>query len=83
MADHPLEDEPFSYQALKSGAVIIRAKGKTAKTLRGREADKFLAKIEGLDRLGAQGLMARATGQFKFGNERVGMTHSDHDIQEI
>jgi len=39
-------------------------------TLKGKEARKFLMKVKILDESGQQLLMAKTTGQFKFGNER-------------
>ena len=65
-----LDSEPFDYQPLKSGSVVIRCEGKPAKTLSGKEAAKFLNRIDSADAAQAQLLMAKVTGQFKFGNER-------------
>ena len=66
----PLEDEPFSFVATKSQRVMIYARGKPAKTLKGQEARRFLDRVRMASPRQAQLLMARATGQFKFGNER-------------
>ena len=60
----------FSYRATKAGAVFISWQGKPVTTLRGGSADSFLARADGLDQEGLQQLMARATGNFKRGNER-------------
>lgn len=68
----PLADEPFSYTATRDGKVQIYCRGKLAKTLKGREASRFGNRIESADAPAAQLLMARVTGQFKFGNERQG-----------
>ena len=43
---------------------------KTVTTLAGDGAQRFLARAEGADAAGLQQLMARATGNFKRGNER-------------
>jgi len=40
--------------------------------LRGRSAERFLADVEEQD---PQDLMARITGQYKHGNERMGKQH--------
>ena len=65
-----LEGEPFSYRAAKNGTVFISWQGRTVTTLKGKAADAFLAKIEGVDAHAAQLAMAKATGHFKHGNER-------------
>lgn len=63
-------EQPFSYQAHKNGSVHIAYLGKTVSTLKGKEASRFLSKIENCDKASAQLLMAKATGNFKRGNER-------------
>ena len=65
-----LDDEVFSYRALKDGKVLIYWHEKQVTTLAGKAALKFLARIEGLDGKDAQLVMAKATGNFKRGNER-------------
>lgn len=66
----PLEDEPFSYRESKGDRVQIMFRSKTAKSLKGAQAIRFLDRVARLDSQGQQLLMARETGQFKFGNER-------------
>ena len=66
----PLAENPFSFAASKDGRVMIYANGRLAKTLKGGEAAKFLSKAEVSVNRQLQVLMAKATGQFKFGNER-------------
>lgn len=39
--------------------------------LKGKESEKFLAKISKADSMEAQLLMAKITGNFKHGNERT------------
>lgn len=53
------------------GTVEIRHHGRRAATLRNAAARKFLADVETRD---PQQLMARATGNYKRGNERAGGT---------
>lgn len=65
-----LDDEVFTYQTGKDGKVFIFWYRKQVKILKGKEAQKFLAKIAGLDHKEAQLVMAKATGNFKRGNER-------------
>lgn len=60
----------FSFRAHKDGTVRVAYRGKVVTTLRGKDAARFLARAEGADAEGAQLLMAKATGNFKHGNER-------------
>jgi hypothetical protein len=65
-----LDEEVFTYRAVKNGTVFIAWNGKTVTTLSDKEAERFLAKITGLTDRDAQLVMAKATGNFKHGNER-------------
>jgi len=76
-AKSPLADEPFSFTATKAGKVLITHHGKQAIILQGRAAQKFITTIESMTPAQAQLLMARATGQYKFGNERDGKAARD------
>ncbi len=62
----------FAFEVLGSGDVVIRHDGKPAGTLRGRAAASFLANVERDD---PQELMARVTGNYKRGNERLAGQH--------
>ncbi|WP_079404599.1 hypothetical protein [Streptomyces sp. 3211] len=62
----------FTYERHRDGAVVITHRGRTAATLRGDRAEKFLAEVESGD---AQLVMARWTGSYKFGNERLARSH--------
>lgn len=66
-----LSDESFSYRATKSGLVQISYQGKTVTTLSGQNASRFLARVSSADSQSAQLAMAKATGHFKHGTERV------------
>ena len=71
MADDTADgDLGFSYRAHKDGTVRIAWRGKVAATLSGKEAARFLGRAAGADAAQAQLLMAKATGNFKRGNER-------------
>jgi len=65
-----LDGEVFSYRTLKDGKVFIYWHEKHVTTPVGKPAQKFLARIEGLEGKDAQLVMAKATGNFKHGNER-------------
>jgi hypothetical protein len=68
----PLADEPFSYAGRSDGSIVIRYRAAPVTVLRGRAADRFRTRVDGADAPAAQQLMARATGNFKRGNERRG-----------
>ncbi len=67
----PLFDEPFGYHATKNGLVQISYNGKIITTLSGRDSSRFLSKVESMDSKGAQLVMAKVTGHFKHGTERI------------
>lgn len=64
--------EGFSYTVRKSGDVVITHHGVVAATLRGHAAARFVAAVETED---PQELMARATGNYRRGNERQARSH--------
>lgn len=61
----------FAYE-LVGDDVVISHRGRRATTLRGEAARRFIAAVEVGD---PQELMARATGNYKHGNERAGKDH--------
>jgi hypothetical protein len=63
--------DEFSWQATKDGRVRITWHGRVVTTLVGAAAARFLHQAEGADEETVQGLLARATGNFKRGNERL------------
>ena len=65
-----LDKDSFSYRATKCGSVLISWQGKQITTLNGRQAERFLAEIAGVGDRAGQLVMAKATGNFKRGNER-------------
>jgi len=67
-----LKEAVFDYQMTKDGKVLLFWKGKQVKILAGKEAEKFSARMADLEpeSLDAQLIMAKATGNFKRGNER-------------
>lgn len=67
---HILDEEVFTYRVSKDNKVFISWHGKQVTILRGKEAEKFVAKITGLEHKEAQLVMAKITGNFKRGNER-------------
>jgi hypothetical protein len=68
----PLADEPFSYLGRADGSIVIHYRAAPVTVLRGKSADRFRTRVDGVDAGTAQQLMARATGNFRRGNERSG-----------
>ncbi|CAN5856919.1 hypothetical protein BH10CHL1_BH10CHL1_08550 [soil metagenome] len=64
------DEEVFTYQTNKDGKVFVFWRGKQVMILKDKSAQKFLAKIAGLDERETQLVMAKLTGNFKHGNER-------------
>ncbi len=60
----------FAWQATKNGRVRLSWQGRVVTMLTGASAARFLREVEAADEEAAQLLMARATGNFKRGNER-------------
>ena len=63
-------DEIFDYRSTKEGKVFISWRGRDVIALKDKEAAKFILKIKSLNNTEAQLLMAKATGNFKRGNEK-------------
>lgn len=78
-AQDRLDIEQFTYRAGKDGKVFLYWEGKQIKIIKGKEAEKFLEKIKGASPRDAQLLMARLTGNFKRGNERLAAEHQKRD----
>jgi hypothetical protein len=62
----------FEYEVRADGSVLIWHRGRAATTLRGGRAAEFLGEVEQDD---PQQVMARWTGQYRHGNERVAKNH--------
>ncbi len=69
------EDLGFSFRSRKNGEVEVLHHGRVASTLRGADAKDFLAEVEAGGAADAQQLMARVTGNYKRGNERLASQH--------
>jgi hypothetical protein len=66
-----LKEEVFSYRVSKDNKVFIFWNGKEVMILKGKESEKFLLKVSKADTMEAQLIMAKITGNFKRGNEKV------------
>jgi hypothetical protein len=60
----------FSYRATKDGRVRIAWRGRIVTTLAGGHAAAFLGRVRSAPEARVQHEMARATGNFRHGNER-------------
>lgn len=68
-------DLGFTWHRRKNGAVKILHRGRLASTLRSSDAADFLAEANGSELSDLQPLMARITGNYKHGNERLAGEH--------
>ena len=64
-----LREHPFSYRITSAGEVRVVRDGRSIVTVRGAVARKLAAQL-GSDDARDQQLLARATGNYKRGNER-------------
>lgn len=69
------EGPTFTYRMSGKDQVVIYHGDRLATTLRGSQAAKFLSKVETASEQAQQQLMARATGNYKRGNERQARSH--------
>jgi hypothetical protein len=65
----------FAWQTPRGGEVQVLHHSRVAVTLRGVAALDFLAEVQAGDDAAAQQLMARLTGNYKRGNERLAASH--------
>jgi hypothetical protein len=70
LTGRPVELAGFRFHASRDGRVQIEWRGRVVKTLAGAAAAKFLERAVGLGAPELQRLMAKATGNFRRGNER-------------
>jgi len=66
-----LSGEIFSYRITKDKKVFILYEGKQVTTLSGKKAGDFIAKIQNAESKEVQLIMAKITGNFKRGNEKL------------
>ena len=68
-------DLGFVHTVAKNGNVLINREGKLVTILRGSKAADFAEKMQVLDFGRQQQLMARMTGNYKRGNEKLSRNH--------
>ncbi|CEG24302.1 hypothetical protein BN1080_03324 [Planococcus massiliensis] len=68
-----LEENPFTYSISKNQTVFISYEGKQIKIAKGKEAEKLIGKVQQAETdKDVQLVLAKATGNFKHGNEKMG-----------
>jgi len=72
--------QDFTYRENKDGSVLIQHRGRTAAVLRRADAADFLEEVEGCSLEECQHVMARLTGNYKRGNERLAQEHPRNRI---
>ncbi|WP_175639045.1 hypothetical protein [Metabacillus schmidteae] len=66
-----LDETPFSYRVNKDKTIFLEYYGRQVKILKGKEAEKFLRKVnQAENEKDVQLVMAKITGNFKRGNEK-------------
>jgi hypothetical protein len=63
--------ERFTYSTTKDGRVRVALAGRHVVTVAGSAAERLKDRLDGADEERAQLLLAKATGNFKRGNERT------------
>ncbi len=64
-----VDEEAFSYLATGDGRVFVRWQGRPVAAIAGHDAARLIAQLQSADAPERQKLLARATGNFKRGNE--------------
>ncbi len=70
MTATPEDVAPFSFRLVQDGRVLISWRGRLVTTLAGAAADRLRERRAGANEANVQLLLAKATGNFKRGNER-------------
>ena len=68
-------DLGFRFTERSGGRVEITRSGNPITILTGHDATRFMRRVASSDFQTGQRLMAKATGQYKFGNERAAKKH--------
>ncbi|UOE44663.1 hypothetical protein [Agromyces larvae] len=66
-----LVEDPFDFRITKAGAVIVLRGGRAVMTVGGASAGRLVAALSRADDAQTQHLLARASGNYKRGNERT------------
>lgn len=63
-------EDPFSYQVTKAGQVLVSRGGRQVAVVAGAKAIRLIALLSSADADEIQLALAKATGNYKRGNER-------------
>jgi len=66
-----LDEEVFKYRVTKDKKVFISCEGRQVTTLSGKKAEDIIIKLQSAEDKEVQLILAKATGNFKRGNERL------------
>lgn len=66
-----LDEQPFDYRVYKDGKLEITWNGRPVVMYKGKKSEELIRKLDGADENGVQLILAKATGNFKRGNERI------------
>ena len=80
MSTDDQDDLGFVYRITKDGKILISHTGKLATTLRGSKAIAFRKKLDGATFSQQQQLMARLTGNYKRGNEKLSKLYAKNKV---
>ena len=69
-----LEDDPFSWQVTKDGRVLVFRGGRQVAVIAGAAAERLRPRLTQSQEIAQQGL-ARATGNYRRGNEKPRPDH--------
>ena len=70
-APEPKVADPFDYRVTKQGGVIVSRGGRVVMTVGGGDAARLVVALQRADDSQAQHLLARASGNYRRGNERA------------
>ena len=70
-----LSDQPFSYTVRKDSSIDVSHEGRSVMLVTGAEAARLTRKLAGASAEEVQMALAKITGNFKRGNERIAANH--------
>ena len=70
----------FVWRRLRGDDIRVLRHGRLVSTIRGKEAHAFAAEMRDADEAAQQQIMARLTGNYKHGNERVAAEHPRNKV---
>ena len=69
-ARNRFDEDVFTHRITRDGKVLLSWQGRVVTTVAGSKAQKLIERLDRSDRRETQHLLARATGNFRHGNER-------------